>query len=70
MIDPTQAAFKASLDEQARIAPEDAYTPDRMLKVVSYFKAIYPLYNELRRLPNDPIQNLNKMAERAGKEIG
>lgn len=70
MIDPTLAAFKAFLDEQARIAPEDSYTPDHMLKVVSYFKAIYPLHNELRRLPNDPIQNLNKMTERVGEEIG
>ena len=70
VIDPTVAAFKACLDEHTRIAPKDSYTAERMRKVVSFFEAINPLYKELRRLPNDPIQNLNNMAAKIREEIG
>jgi len=62
VIDPTVAVFKACLEEQTRTAPEDSYTAERMREVVSFFEAINPLYNELRRLPNGPIQNLFKVA--------
>lgn len=70
MIGLPVVAFKACLDEQTRIAPEDTYRADCMRKVVSYFEAINPIYKELQRFPNDPIQNLNKAAAKIRDVIG
>jgi len=61
VIDPAVVVFQTCLEEQMRTAPEDSYTAERMRDVVSFFTAIIPLYEELRRLPHTPIQNLFKV---------
>jgi DNA-binding transcriptional regulator GbsR (MarR family) len=61
VIDPAVDTFHNCLEEQERTAPEDVYTLERMRDVVSLFDAIIPLYDQLRRLPNGPVQNLFKV---------
>jgi DNA-binding transcriptional regulator GbsR (MarR family) len=61
VIDPAVDLFHSCVEEQERTAPEDAYTLERMRDVVSFFDATMPLYEQLRRLPNGPIQNLLKV---------
>lgn len=70
VIDPTVAEFRTCLEEQTRTAPDDSYTANRMRDVISFFDAINPLYSELRRLPNGPIQNLFKVAAKIREVLG
>lgn len=70
VIDPAVAVFHTCLEEQTHSSPEGAYTAERMREVVSFFEAINPLYDELRRLPNGPIQNLLKVASKIKEVIG
>lgn len=70
VIDPALATFQACLEEQMRIAPEDTYTAERMRDVVSFFSAIIPLYQELRRLPNGSIQKLFKVTATIRELLG
>jgi DNA-binding transcriptional regulator GbsR (MarR family) len=58
VIDPAVEMFHTCLEEQEREAPEDAYTLERMREVVSFFDATLPLYEQLRHLPDAPIQKL------------
>jgi DNA-binding transcriptional regulator GbsR (MarR family) len=62
VIDPAVDLFHSCVEEQARTAPEDSYTLERMRDVVSFFEAAMPLYEQLRRLPNGPVQNLFRVA--------
>jgi len=61
VIDPAVAVFETCLEEQRHTAPEDIYTAERMHDVVTFFTAVIPLYEELRRLPNGPIQKLYRI---------
>lgn len=70
VIDPAIATFRACLEAQTLTAPEDSYTLERMRGVVSFFDAINPLYDELRRLPNGPIQNLFKVTAKIREVVG
>lgn len=70
VIDPAVATFRTCLEEQMRTVPGDSYTLERMRDVVSLFDAINPLYNELRRLPNGPIQKLFMVAAKIKELIG
>lgn len=70
VIDPAVDVFRSCMEEQARTAPEDSYTTERMRDVVSFFDAINPLYSELRRLPNGPAQNLFKVAAKIREVLG
>lgn len=70
VIDPTLTIFRTCLEEQEHTSPEGAYTTNRMRELVSFFEAVNPLYDELRRLPNGPIQNLLKVAARIREVIG
>ena len=70
VIDPAVVVFQACLEEQMDTAPEDSYTAERMRDVVSFFTAIIPLYEELRRLPNGPIQNLFKVTATIRELLG
>ena len=58
VIDPAIHTFHTCLEEQERTAQDDSYTLERMRDVVSFFDAMIPLYDQLRRLPNDPLQKL------------
>lgn len=70
VIDPAIVVFERCLDEQMRTDPEDAYTAERMREVISFFTAIIPLYQELRRLPNGPIQNLFRITASIREILG
>jgi len=70
LVDPAVAAFKACMDEEARVAPEDSYKPERIRRIVSFFEAIHTLYNKLRRLPNGPIQEPYKITAKIREEFG
>ncbi len=70
VIDPAIAVFQTCLDEQTRTAPEDTYTAERMREVVSFFAAVIPLYQELRRLPHGHIQNLFKITATIRQILG
>lgn len=70
VVDPTVQTFRACLEEQIRTDPENSYTTERMRDVLSFFDAINPLYNELRRLPSGPIQNLFKVAAKIREVLG
>ena len=61
VIDPAISTFHSCLEEQERNAQEDSYTLERMREVVFLFDAMIPLYDQLRRLPNGPIENLFKV---------
>jgi len=61
VIDPAIDMFRKCLEEQTSTAPEDPYVADRMREVVEFFGVMIPLYEELRRLPGGPIQNLFKV---------
>jgi DNA-binding transcriptional regulator GbsR (MarR family) len=58
VIDPAVEMFHSCVEEQKRTAPEDSYTLERMRDVVTFFDAALPLYEQLRLLPDGPIQNL------------
>jgi DNA-binding transcriptional regulator GbsR (MarR family) len=58
VIDPAVEMFHNCLEEQERAAPEDSYTLERMRDVVSFFDATLPLYEQLRLLPDAPVQKL------------
>ena len=70
VIDPSVAEFRDCLEEQTRTAPGDTFTAERMREVVTFFEGINPLYNELRRLPNGPIQNLFKVTAKIRELLG
>jgi len=70
IIDPAVVVFQACLEEQMRTAPEDSYTAERMREIISFFAAIIPLYQELRRLPHAPIQNLFKVTTTIRELLG
>jgi DNA-binding transcriptional regulator GbsR (MarR family) len=70
VIDPAVGMFRTCVEEQARTAPEDPYTLERMRGVISFFDAINPLYNEIRRLPGSPIQNLFMVAAKIREFTG
>ena len=61
VIDPAISVFHSCLEEQERSDPEDTHTLERMRDVVFFFDTMIPLYDQLRRLPNGPIQNLFKV---------
>ena len=61
VIDPAISVFHSCLEEQERTLPEDTHTLERMRDVVFFFDTMIPLYDQLRRLPNGPIQNLFKV---------
>ena len=52
---------EVKIDAASRHNPHgrgNTYALERMRDVVSFFDATMPLYEQLRRLPNGPIQNL------------
>lgn len=70
VIDPAITVFRTCLEDQIRTAPEDSNTVARMRSVVSFFDAIDPLYRELRRLPNGPIQKIVMVAAKIREIVG
>ncbi|MEJ2009372.1 MAG: MarR family transcriptional regulator [Acidobacteriota bacterium] len=70
VIDPAIDIFQSCLDEHIREAPEDAYTAERMREVVSFFAAVMPLYEELRRLPSGSIENLSRVTAMVREILG
>lgn len=60
-IDPGVTALRACLQEVTGSAPADLYAQERLRAVLEFFEVMIPLYDELRRLPQGPIQNLAKL---------
>jgi DNA-binding transcriptional regulator GbsR (MarR family) len=69
-IDPTVITLRSCLEELSASAPADTYTQERLRAVLEFFEVMIPLYDELRRLPRGPIQNLAKLTAKIREIIG
>jgi DNA-binding transcriptional regulator GbsR (MarR family) len=69
-IDPTVVTLRACLAEAAESSPGDAYTQERLRDALEFFEIMIPLYDELRRMPRGPIQNLAKLTAKIREVIG
>jgi DNA-binding transcriptional regulator GbsR (MarR family) len=69
-IDPTVVTLRACLAEAAETSPGDTYTQARLRDALEFFEIMIPLYDELRRMPRGPIQNLAKLTAKIREVIG
>lgn len=70
VIDPTVEVFRDCLEEQGKTNLEDSYAAERMHEVVTFFEAINPLYDQLRRIPSGSIQNLVEVTAKIREALG
>jgi len=70
-INPTVATLRACLDEvTASGHGEDLYTQERLRAMLEFFEVMIPMYDQLRRLPRGPIQNLARLTAKIREVIG
>ncbi len=69
-INPTVATLRACLEELGGSTQVDAYTEERLRAMLEFFEIMIPLYDEVRRLPRGPIQNLAKLTAKVREVIG
>jgi DNA-binding transcriptional regulator GbsR (MarR family) len=68
-IEPTVATLHKCLDEMGRPeAQKDQYTEERLHSMLEFFEVVLPIYDELRRMPRRPIQNISRLTAKV-KEI-
>lgn len=68
-ISPTVATVRACLDEATQTALGDTYTQERLRAALEFFDVVISLYDELRRLPPGPIQNVGKLTAKIREVI-
>jgi DNA-binding transcriptional regulator GbsR (MarR family) len=69
-IDPTVATLRTCLEEVSRTTPGDMYVQERLSAALEFFEIMVPLYDEVRRFPRGPIQNLAKLTAKIREVIG
>jgi len=69
-IEPTVVTLRACLKEVTDSTPGDSYTQERLRAALEFIEVMIPLYDELRRLPLGPIQNLAKLTAKIREVIG
>lgn len=69
-INPTVATLRACLEDVAGSTQEDLYTQERLRAMLEFFEVMIPMYDELRRLPRGPIQNLARLTAKIREVIG
>jgi len=69
-IDPTVATLRACLEEVTESTQGDLYTQERLRAMLEFFEVMIPMYDQLRRLPRGPIQNLARLTAKIREVIG
>lgn len=69
-INPTVVTLQTCLDELTESEQQDdPYTQERLRAMLEFFEVMIPLYDQLRRLPRGPIQNLAKLTAKIREMI-
>ena len=69
-INPTVATLRACLEELTESTQGDLYIQERLQSMLEFFEVMIPLYDELRRLPRGPVQNLARLTAKIREVIG
>jgi len=69
-INPTVATLRSCLAEVTESTQGDVYTQERLRAMLEFFEVMIPMYDELRRLPLGPIQNLARLTAKIREVIG
>jgi DNA-binding transcriptional regulator GbsR (MarR family) len=68
--DPTLAVLKECVADAGRGSSEDAYTRERLVKLLEFFEIMLTWYEQIRRLPTGVLLKLVKLGDKLGKMLG